>query len=332
MVEKILDDLYRIPVPLPGNPLKELNSYFIRGTDNDLLIDLGFRQPECRKALADGLAELESLPERRDVLLTHLHSDHSGLANDFAGPGRSIYISKTDKQYLDGFLMGETTQAMHTRYRAEGFPEEMITTIEKTSPARIYSLERIGSNFHSLDDGEEIQVGKYNLQTVLVPGHTPGCSMFWMKEQKIMFTGDHVLFDITPNITAWIGVEDALGNYLESLRKSKAYPVEIALPGHRKPGDYHERIEKLLTHHEHRIHEALSAIIAAPGLSAYEIASRMKWKIRANSWENFPIYQRWFAVGECLSHLDYLRRRGKISRELINGVYSYFSMEGGATL
>lgn len=31
MIETIRPNLFRIPVPLPGNPLKELNSYLIRG-------------------------------------------------------------------------------------------------------------------------------------------------------------------------------------------------------------------------------------------------------------------------------------------------------------
>ena len=31
MTESILPGLYRIPVPLPGNPLKELNAYLLRG-------------------------------------------------------------------------------------------------------------------------------------------------------------------------------------------------------------------------------------------------------------------------------------------------------------
>ena len=31
MPQQIIPNLYRIPVPLPGNPLKELNAYLIRG-------------------------------------------------------------------------------------------------------------------------------------------------------------------------------------------------------------------------------------------------------------------------------------------------------------
>ena len=33
MTECISEGLYRIPVPLPGNPLRELNSYLLRGRE-----------------------------------------------------------------------------------------------------------------------------------------------------------------------------------------------------------------------------------------------------------------------------------------------------------
>ncbi len=51
MTECISEGLYRIPVPLPGNPLRELNSYLLRGRERSLLIDTGFRQEEGRRAL-----------------------------------------------------------------------------------------------------------------------------------------------------------------------------------------------------------------------------------------------------------------------------------------
>ena len=47
-----------------------------------------------------------------------------------------------------------------------------------------------------------------------------------------MLLGDHVLFDITPNITDWWDVPDSLGDYLRSLDKLVAYPVTLPLPGH----------------------------------------------------------------------------------------------------
>ena len=38
MTERIAEGLYRIPVPLTGNPLRELNSYLLRGRDRSVLI------------------------------------------------------------------------------------------------------------------------------------------------------------------------------------------------------------------------------------------------------------------------------------------------------
>ena len=51
MIEEVAENIYRIEVRMPGNPLKALNSYFIRGDEQDLLIDTGFKLPECREDL-----------------------------------------------------------------------------------------------------------------------------------------------------------------------------------------------------------------------------------------------------------------------------------------
>ena len=101
MPQEIIPNLYRIPVPLPGNPLKELNAYLLRGKDRALLVDTGFRQDPCRQALFSQLAELGLKPGDVDVLLTHLHSDHSGLAPEAAGERGTIYISAVDRPALD---------------------------------------------------------------------------------------------------------------------------------------------------------------------------------------------------------------------------------------
>ena len=91
VVEQVKENIYRLGVTLPQNPLRELNSYLIRGGERDLLIDTGFRRPECREALMAGITEAGSSTSRIDVLLTHLHSDHTGLAREAAAPdGRII--------------------------------------------------------------------------------------------------------------------------------------------------------------------------------------------------------------------------------------------------
>lgn len=93
----------------------------------------------------------------------------------------------------------------------------------------------------------------------------------------------------------------------------KKYPVRLALPGHRKTGDYSRRISQLQEHHQRRLDEALRVIKETPGMSVYEITGHLTWKIRARNWEEFPDTQKFFAVGECMAHLDYLQKRGQIS-------------------
>ena len=158
---------------------------------------------------------------------------------------------------------------------------------------------------------------------ISVPGHTPGNAMFWEEKHRFMFTGDHILFDISPNITSWLGVEDSLGDYLDSLKKAKKYPVVFALPGHRKTGNYEERIEQLLLHHEKRLEEVIKLLEEKPDMTLYELTGKMRWKIRAASWEDFPAAQKWFAVGECMAHADHLEKLGKVSRYFEDGVWRY---------
>ncbi len=323
MVKEIAKNLYCIEVPLPNNPLRVLNSYFIRGEKSDLLIDTGFRCDECYKALDEGLRELNSDPARLDVLLTHLHSDHSGMADLFVGKGHHIYMGAQEYRYEKLVLQMVVRTEQNERMISEGFPPELIEINTRSNPARTMALPEMTDDFVPLGENDVLDVGGYRLQPIVVPGHTPGHCMFWCEKQGILFTGDHVLFDITPNITMWPQVEDSLGSYLESLRKVRDLPVRQALPAHRLSGNFTERVDELLTHHEKRLQGALNIVTENPGLNAYQIAGLMRWKIRASTWEDFPPIQKFFAVGEALSHLDYLRVRGQIRCTLQDGIYVY---------
>ena len=120
------------------------------------------------------------------------------------------------------------------------------------------------------------------------------------------------------------GVDDSLGDYLESLGKSEKYDVELALPGHRQTGNYQDRLKELKNHHANRLNEVKGLIEEYPLSTTYEIASRMKWRIKAESWEEFPTTQKWFAMGEALSHVRHLVKLSAIERiEREDGKFVY---------
>ena len=93
-------------------------------------------------------------------------------------------------------------------------------------------------------------------------------------------------------------------------------------------GSLRRRTEELKRHHAQRLSDALDAVRRTPGLNAYEIAGRMRWSIRCRSWEDFPLTQKFFAVGEAMAHLDYLEVRGRVCRREIRGKRVYFAGAG----
>ncbi|MDR1131922.1 MAG: MBL fold metallo-hydrolase [Oscillospiraceae bacterium] len=313
MAEAILRNIYRIKVRLPNSPLKLLNSYYIRNPGGrGLLIDTGFNHPDCRACLLAGLEELDVNMAETDVLLTHLHSDHTGLAPEIAVPGTRVYIGRGEIPWLYGQTRIDLWAADAAGLLRQGFSAEAVAESVQDAASRSMSPDIGFSAYLPIDAGDSFVCGDYTLEAVETPGHTPAHMCFRIESEKLMFTGDHVLFDITPNITNWVNADDSLGDYLDSLRKTARYDVKIALPGHREPGDYRARIKALLAHHEQRLAECFSIVKENPGFSAYDIAGKMTWSIRCNSWEDFPINQKWFAVGECQSHLRRLEKQGRI--------------------
>lgn len=323
MTEEILKDLYRIPVTLPNSPLKLLNSYVIKGGDRNIIIDTGFRRTECLETMREGISELGLDMGKTDILLTHLHADHTGLAPTLATPTSRVYISRKELPWMYADTREERWAQDNEKFIRCGFTREQVYDNLKFAVSRDMAAELEFQGYLPIDGGDVFKCGDYELRAVSTPGHTPEHMCFWVEDKKIMFTGDHVLFDITPNITLWNEVEDSLGDYLNSLREVDKYDVKLALPGHRGRGDFHNRIAALLAHHEARLEECLQVVKNNPDSSIYDITGKMTWKIRCNSWEDFPIGQKWFAVGECHSHLRHLEMLKKVKADYSEEIIRY---------
>lgn len=304
--------IYRILVPLPQNPLRYLNAYVIKGKKDNLVIDTGFRRPECAAALSQGLQALGIDLRRTSLFLTHLHADHSGLVHLFADQGCPVYMEPGDYQYLLASEDGSTWKRAEEIYQQEGMPEKDIKN-QFSNQARTYSPDP-HFTIQPIKDGDELVLADCQLRVIHTPGHTPGQCCLYIPQAEILFTADHILFNITPNIQLWYHQKDSLQLYLESLKKVRDLPVRLALPGHREgAGAIAPRIDALLAHHQRRLKEAWRLVCTHPGTTAYDLASRMTWSMRGKKWEEFPVTQKWFALGETLSHLEYLLTHGQLT-------------------
>lgn len=321
--EQVAADIYRIPVPLPGNPLRNLNAYLVRGEERSLLIDTGFRMPACRSAIEEALHELNVSMDQTDIFLTHLHSDHTGLAPELAAPSSRVFISEIDRSFMPGCFDRFDWNLSYRDMIANGFPAQVLEETRKNNPAAVYAAGPF-DRYETIGEGDELHYGGYCLKPIATPGHTPGHLCLYIPEEQILFLGDHVLFDITPNITSWLGIRNSLADYRDSLKKIQALPVRLPLPAHRTVHtDLSARIDALLQHHEQRCAEVLYILCRYPESSGYEIAGRMTWSIRCRDWNDFPAGQKYFAVGEALAHIDDLIDRGLVERTVRAGKYFY---------
>jgi glyoxylase-like metal-dependent hydrolase (beta-lactamase superfamily II) len=325
MIKKIADGLYTITVRLVGNPLRSLNSYVFVGKDRNLLVDTGFNQIECLEDLRRGIGELNLDMNKTDVLATHCHADHCGLIGHIITDNSVVYMGEHDKAVIESRWTDKDSYKLEfvTRYINEGFPKDTIDHAFQVNPATA-----LASSSHyaitPIKEGEKLQAGDRIIIAIDTPGHTPGHMCFYEPNEKIMVLGDHVLFDITPNITAWNRLPNALLRYIESLKKIRNYDVELPLPAHRDCScAMKQRIDELVAHHDRRLAETVKIVSENPGISGYDVASRLTWSIRAKNWEEFPVAQKWFAVGEALSHLDYLVEEKKLKRIERGGISCY---------
>ncbi len=319
LTDEILHGIYRIEVPLPRNPLRAINCYLIKGDGRTLIVDTGMNREECRTALRDGLRELGVDLAKADLLITHMHADHSGLVSDLVAEGATPYCSQPDAEAIN---FGLDWDAMLRDAVTAGFSRGQLQQFPDEHPGYRYRA-RGQVSFRIVREGDVLTIGDYSFRCVETPGHTSGHICLYDPQHALLLSGDHVLSDITPNITGWLGDGSNLEQYLSSLDRIYQLDVKRLLPGHRRPfGDCKERIRELRHHHQVRADQVLS-ILDEGALDAFHVASMMSWDISYDSFQQFPLAQQWFAVGEALAHIQYLEARGLIRRTSENGTILY---------
>ena len=311
---ELYGNIYMIPVTLPGSPLKELNAFLVKGEDRSLLIDTGFSAEESKQSLFKGLNALSIDVNNLYVFLTHLHADHSGLVDVLKNENNSVYISEEDSRTITHELNDDFWVYIAKQSLLIGFPpgEELNY---KEHPAYINRAKR-AVECRYLAEGSEISYGGYNFVVLDLKGHTPGHLGLYEKEHGLLFSGDHILNKITPNICCWDFENDYLGSYLKNLKRVGSLNINRLFSAHRaQVDDPYKRIEELLEHHAARLERARQILGKKPS-TAYECACSINWDYMGGYFPDFPVPQKWFASSEMLAHLQTLYFRGEVKREL----------------
>ncbi len=223
-----------------------------------VLIDTGWDDDAAWTSLCEGLASFgASVTDVRGILVTHLHFDHIGLARrvvdasdawvglheaDALVMGSPDHLNADIARSADvDFLVGLGASPADAEQSAA--TREELTMFAAVTPAT-----------RLIRSDELLDLPGRRLRAVHTPGHTPGHVCFLDEGEKRLFSGDHLLPRITPNISvhrSW--PDDALTTYLASLRMTADLDVVEVLPAHEWRFSGHaQRTEEILDHHERR--------------------------------------------------------------------------------
>ncbi len=76
---------------------------------------------------------------------------------------------------------------------------------------------------------QRFEIAGVTLRAIATPGHASNHVCYLLEEQRLLFSGDHILDGVTPVIMPPDGV---MRDYLESLRDLRRRPLRAIAPGH----------------------------------------------------------------------------------------------------
>lgn len=314
-VERVGPALWSVPVPIPLAPLRYVNVYALGLDDGVALVDAGWDTEEAWTALVDGLGVAGYVIEDvRAVLVTHIHPDHYGLAARVReASGAWIGLHAGDARLLRERYTetGDLLRQMRAQLTHHGVPAGQVDSLSDASMG-VRSLVGPSEPDVALEDGEPVPLPGWRLTGVWTPGHSPGHLCFHAPERRLLFSGDHVLPRISPNVTVHAQQRpNPLGDFLESLGKVRALEVDEVLPAHEYRFEgLPDRVDNLMEHHRGRLDELAGLVASDPGLPGWELARRLTW---SRPWDEIKPHPRRIALGETLAHLTMLAAGGRVT-------------------
>lgn len=156
-----------------------------------------------------------------------------------------------------------------------------------------------------LQDGEVIAAGGVTMRAVHTPGHASNHLCFLWEEQRILFTGDHIMHGSTVVISPPDG---DMAVYLRSLDRLLHFDIAALAPGHgRIIAEPHDEVRRLVAHRLKRERKVLEAVRAGRGENLEELVKR--------AYDDAPVRLHAVAQRSLHAHLIKLRDEGQVREE-----------------
>lgn len=316
LAQKVFEhpEVYKVEVPYANIVTKETNAYIVRDGDDVVVIDMGAPTDEAVRIFTQALSEMDIPIDAPRYFFTHLHFDHSGLVDKLLVPGTRVFVGakeirsgeqgfhKRMKDYVKGRLQ-EEGMSLHEAEEKSAMIE--IATV--LDPAKL--------DIVPLEEGDVIAVGGFSFEVVDLFGHTRGMVGLYQPDSGLCFSGDQLLFCITPACGIFLDGIDSIEAYNESMRKLMGLPITHLLHSHGEiRADFKERAVKIFESRNKRMQAAVDYIADSPGRTGIEVVRNMGWKVPFSSIDECGQRQQWLIYTQGIAMLDHLVRVGAVER------------------
>jgi glyoxylase-like metal-dependent hydrolase (beta-lactamase superfamily II) len=305
-----------VPTPYAVGPA----NVYVFNADPITLFDCGPNTPATENALLLGLAAIGLAPEQiARVVISHAHPDHYGMAPRLHEiSGAQILVGERDLPNLADRSMLVATGRLLLQ---AGMPMEQLVEISERERKLGSEIRPEVEEAAALRGGELISFEGFELEVLHLPGHTAGHICLYHQESGILFSGDTLLLDISPNPLIEPDPMDpterrrSLIEYLASLDRLSTLPLTTVFPGHGPPiEDPQAVIEEMRSHHRRRTRD-LADMLDERGKSAWQLANEL--------FPHLEGFDNFLAVSEVVAHIDLLVDQGMAEPVERDGITFY---------
>ena len=218
-LRRVQEDIYMVrgvdALPSVENRGFMSNAFAVLTEEGWVVID-ALSTPELSKEFVDNLMRVRKAPIKY-AIITHYHPDHWYGAKTYKELGAKIVAHK---KLMDFYQSGEAQLALENAKQRFG---DLFKSVVLVPPDIV------------VEDKYTLKVGGKTFEVIYMgPAHTDNDLVVYMPSEKVLFTGDLVLYNRIP----FMGDRGASSKGLvEALHKIKKMDAKVILGGHNEPMD-----------------------------------------------------------------------------------------------
>lgn len=324
--KEILPGLHWVRHSLPLE-LDHINVWLLFDDQHCAVVDTGMNSSSSRKTWQSVLEK--TIPDRTldDVVITHLHPDHVGLAGWLTREHQCPLHMTRQEYLLCRLLCGDTADDVPQEaidfYRAAGVGETSLDRYRRVFGRFGRAVSALPLSYLRICEGDVMSIGGRQWQVLMGNGHSPEHACLFSEKDNVLISGDQILPNISSIVAVWPLEPNAnpLADWLNSCRQLQLQIPEdvLVLPSHGRPfRGAHTRLKQLIEHHEGNL-DKLAKHCEQPRrlVDMFEILFK----------RTIDDSTMMMAVGEACAHAHYLMSHGRIEKSRKDGVDWYCAVD-----